>query len=197
MNFHEPFVRDTDFFTEFGNDDANATMFWQGGRLIMRKLVKGWGLAGIAQTNSFILSALTQIELDVTLTTNTVGDSHSSDNNSLTLMNLFVSAPDNPQPVVPALSEITFGFTVGGGKAAIQNGQGGGQYFTPLQAGGRYRIVHSIESNGHLAVYCFGPGQPGFLGKIEADFRGDHCRFLIEPYFTDTLKFNDFKITGV
>lgn len=188
----EPFSHDTDFFTEFGNDDVNAKFKWQGGKLRLTKLIKGWDLAGLVQTDSIVLSSLDEFFLRIKLVTNVIGNPQASDENSTTMLNLIAS---NSSLGDPDLSTATYGFVISGGKAAIQNSFDGAQVFDALTQGEIYEIMHVIEADGRMAVYCDGDGQPGFLGYVKnsnntyPDFRGYNARFNFQPYYTDILEF--------
>jgi len=202
MVITEPFAHDTDFFTEFGNDGTNALFQWRGGRLRLTKLIKGWNLAGLVQTEPVLLASQVSYSLDITLITNVVGNAQATDENSTTLLNLNASSTTLPE--TPALVIETYGFSISGGKAAIQNGTDGAQVFDELVEGERYEIIHTIEmGNGRMAVSCIGENQPGFLGYVQnsnstyPDFRDYVARLNYQPYYTDTIHFHGMKITGL
>lgn len=197
MKIVEPFGHDDDFFTEFGNDDVNAHFKWKKGALQLEKLVKGWGTpnggAGLVQTEAFTFSEGVKATLDFIPKTNTVGNAVATDDCSVTLLNF--QAQQSGLPLEPALALNTYGFTISGGKAAIQNGVAGAQLFGDLVADTEYTVTHEIlEESGHLQVSLDGGDFSGVLGVIEADFRGYFARANFQPYFTDTLWFKKFTV---
>lgn len=196
---HEPFSKNSDFFTEFGNDGVASVFKWKKGNLEIQKLAKGWGppngglAAGMVQDEALVMTPGMATILDFVALTNTVGNPQASDDCSVTLMNF--QAAQAGLPEAPALDLNTYGFSISGGKAAIQNAFAGAQVFGELVAGVEYRVVHIVvPTNGHLAVLLLGGSFNGLLGVIEADFRGYHSRLQISPYFTDRYLFQDLKI---
>lgn len=195
---HDPFSKNSDFLTEFGNDGVAANFKWKKGVLELQKLAKGWGpphgglAAGEVQTEAKILNGGATIVLDFKPLTNTVGNPQATDECSSTLLNF--QAAQAGLPATPAIDINTYGFSISGGKAAIQNAYAGGQVFGELQAGTSYRVVHTIvPTNGNLVVLLFGGSFSGLLGYIDADFRGYSSRLQLVPYFTDTIQFIDMK----